>query len=189
MSRSRNWRWIAVLAIAVMATGAVFSAACGGDDDSDSDGGTTVTARTPAGSATEAGDATEPAGEATEPAGESTAPASGGGDTIGTAENTELGTILVDAEGMTLYTFTNDTANSGESACVDACAQAWPPLTVEGEPTAGDGIDGELATIERTDGTTQVTYKGLPLYFFASDATPGDTNGHEVGGIWFVAQP
>ena len=180
----KNWRWLTVFAIAVLAIGAVFSAACGDDDDGDDEnGGTTPAAQTPAPAGT------EPAAEETEPAATETEPAAGEGGAIATAEDPELGTILVDAEGLTLYTFTNDTADSGESACYESCASAWPPLTSEGEPEAGDGVTGELGTIERTDGTTQVTYNGMPLYYFASDTAPGDTNGHEVGGIWFVATP
>jgi predicted lipoprotein with Yx(FWY)xxD motif len=183
-SRHNNWRWIAMIAIAALTTAAVFATACGDDDDDgDGNGGdTTPAAQTPATSAT------EPAEEPTEPAAGETEPAGGDGETISSAEDATLGTILVGPDGLTLYTFTNDTAGSGESACYDACASAWPPLTSE-DPTAGEGITGELSTIERTDGAMQVTYDGMPLYYFASDTAPGDTNGHEVGGVWFVAEP
>ncbi len=90
-------------------------------------------------------------------------------------------TVLVaGSNGMTVYTFTKDVANSGKSACSGGCATAWPPLTVSAgtTPTAGSGASGKLGTITRDDGTTQVTYNGLPLYFFAKDSKPGDTNGH-----------
>ena len=98
---------------------------------------------------------------------------------------TALGEVLVDADGMALYLFTKDT--DGASACSGDCAEAWPPLTVEGDPTAGDGVDeAELGTIERDDGSTQVTYHGKPLYLYAADAEPGDVTGHEVGGVWFA---
>ncbi|MEX2226748.1 MAG: hypothetical protein WEB52_09900 [Dehalococcoidia bacterium] len=182
MTQHNNWRWIAMLAVAVLAIGAIFAAACG-DDDDDDNGGTTPAANTPATTAT------EPADEPTEPADDATAPAAGGDETLSTAEDAELGTILVGPDGLTLYTFTTDTAGSGESACYDNCATLWPALTVDGDATAGEGVDGEIATIERTDGTTQVTYDGMPLYYFASDTAPGDTNGHEVAGVWFVAEP
>jgi predicted lipoprotein with Yx(FWY)xxD motif len=174
---------LAVLPVAVLALGAAFTSGCGDDDDDDNGGAATVpAAQTPSGSAT------EPADEPTEPAAEPTAPAAGG-DTVSTAES-DLGTILVDAEGMTLYTFANDTAGSGESACIGSpCEPAWPPLTTAGEPTAGDDVTGELGTIERPDGSMQVTYDGLPLYFFAGDGAPGDTNGEGVGGVWTVAKP
>jgi predicted lipoprotein with Yx(FWY)xxD motif len=107
--------------------------------------------------------------------------------TIQTSE-TDLGTIVTDAEGLTLYMFGAD--QDGESTCYDDCAATWPALTVDGKPVAGDGIDAaQLGTTERDDGTTQVTYAGLPLYHFASDAEPGDTNGQGIGDIWFVVSP
>lgn len=101
----------------------------------------------------------------------------------------DAGTILVDAEsGLTLYYFENDVKDSGESACLEGCIAAWPPLTVaEGEtPTGGEGVDAsKLGTITRTDsGELQVTYDGLPLYFFQNDEEPGDLNG--VYDKWIV---
>ena len=93
----------------------------------------------------------------------------------------DAGTILVDgATGLTLYIFTKDTKDSGTSACTEGCLATWPALTVEaGEtPTGGDGVTGTLGTITREDdGSLQVTYNGLPLYFFKNDAEPGDLNG------------
>ncbi len=109
--------------------------------------------------------------------------------TVSTAESADLGTILTDGNGMTLYIFTNDTADSGESACYDQCATNWPPLVADGEPSLAEGVPGTLGTIERTDGTMQVTYNGMPLYYFASDMAAGDTTGHEVGDVWFVVNP
>jgi predicted lipoprotein with Yx(FWY)xxD motif len=91
------------------------------------------------------------------------------------------GTLLVASSNkMTVYTFDKDVAGSGTSNCTGGCLANWPPLTVAaGEtPTGGAGVTGTLGTIVRTDnGATQVTYNGLPLYFFASDTAPGDTNG------------
>jgi predicted lipoprotein with Yx(FWY)xxD motif len=171
-----------MVAVATLVAGAVFGAACGDDDDGD-DGGTTPAA------ATSTPAAAEPTEEATEPAGEATEPASGEGATVNMTEDATLGAILVGPDGLTLYTFTNDTPGSGTSACSGGCATNWPPLTVDGEPSAGDGVTGALATIERDDGTTQVTYDGAPLYYFAGDSAPGDTNGEGVGNIWFVATP
>lgn len=102
--------------------------------------------------------------------------------------DTELGEILVDDDGMTLYLFTNDP--EGESVCVDDCAVAWPPLTVDGDPVAGDGVDGSMiGTIERDDGGTQVTYAGAPLYTWAQDEEPGDVTGQGVQDVWFVVAP
>jgi predicted lipoprotein with Yx(FWY)xxD motif len=103
-------------------------------------------------------------------------------------DRTDLGDVLVDAEGMTLYLFTNDT--DGASVCEDDCAAAWPPLIVEGEPVAGEGIDVSLlGTTERRDGGTQVTYGGWPLYRWAQDERPGDTTGQGVQDVWFVVGP
>jgi predicted lipoprotein with Yx(FWY)xxD motif len=102
-----------------------------------------------------------------------------------------LGTILVaGSNGMTVYTFTSDTKDSGTSACTGGCLQRWPALTVPAgsTPTAGDGVTGTLGTITRADdGTTQVTYNGLPLYFFSGDSAPGDANG--VYPNWEAVKP
>jgi predicted lipoprotein with Yx(FWY)xxD motif len=178
-----NKKWLALLAVGVLTVGAAFGAACSDDDDGDSDGNPTTAATSAA------GDATEPAGDETEPAGDATEPAASGDLTITTAEDPTLGTILVDSRGFTLYTFTSDTAGSQTSACLEGCATAWPPLTVDGQGDFDDEIGAKVTTFERPEGTTQVAYDGMPLYFFASDAAPGDTNGHEVGGVWFVATP
>jgi predicted lipoprotein with Yx(FWY)xxD motif len=100
--------------------------------------------------------------------------------------NTSLGTILVDGEGRTLYLFTKD--SPGKSVCEGDCLKAWPIL--DGEVTAGDGVDGSLiGTIERTDGTVQATYRDWPLYYFAQDTAPGDVKGQGVNGVWFVVNP
>jgi predicted lipoprotein with Yx(FWY)xxD motif len=81
---------------------------------------------------------------------------------------------------MTLYIFTQDVKDSGESACTGGCLETWPALAVEvgATPTGGSGVTGDLGTITRADdGTLQVTYNGLPLYFFKNDQAPGDLNG------------
>ena len=101
---------------------------------------------------------------------------------------TALGRALTDPDGRTLYAFTRDT--DGTSSCYDDCAATWPALTVDGTVTAGRGVEADrLATAERRDGTTQVTYGGMPLYHFAGDTQPGDTNGQAVGGVWFAVTP
>ena len=112
-----------------------------------------------------------------------------GAPTVKVAEHPTLGKILVGSNGMTLYIFTKDTP--GTSNCYGACAQNWPPLLVgEGEtPTAGPGVPGALGVITRKDGSRQVTYNDMPLYFFAGDKQPGDANGQGVKGIWFVVHP
>ena len=98
-----------------------------------------------------------------------------------------FGDILVDDKGMSLYMFTKDTAGDGKSACYDECAVAWPPLLTADAPSAGEGADASLlGTITRTDGTKQVTYKGLPLYYWFRDMAVGDVFGQDVGTVWYV---
>jgi predicted lipoprotein with Yx(FWY)xxD motif len=131
----------------------------------------------------------EPSAEPSEStaAGSPAGSAAAGDATIAVGE-TDLGEIVVDGEGRTLYIFTPDV--DGESTCYDGCATAWPPLIAEGEPVAGEGIEeGDLATVERTDGTEQVTYFGKPLYYVAADAAPGDTNGQGQGDKRYVIGP
>lgn len=110
-------------------------------------------------------------------------------EVAGVSTSEELGDYLVSFDGMTLYTFANDEA--GVSNCTGDCATNWPPFTVPAtlRLNAGEGIEGEWATIAREDGSLQVTYNGMPLYFWLEDLAPGDTNGHNVGEVWFVAQP
>jgi predicted lipoprotein with Yx(FWY)xxD motif len=104
--------------------------------------------------------------------------------TIALAE-TPLGTVIVDADGKTLYLFEKDT--DGTSTCYEDCAAAWPPLLATGEVTAGEGLDASLlTTVDRTDGTKQVKYGSWPLYYFAADAAAGDTTGQAVSDVWWV---
>jgi predicted lipoprotein with Yx(FWY)xxD motif len=106
---------------------------------------------------------------------------------VAVATSGEVGEHLVDAEGRTLYVFTNDMP--GMSHCSDDCAANWPPYLVDSaELTAGEGVSAELGTIDRGDGTLQVTLDGWPLYYFAADQSSGDTSGEGVGGVWFVAR-
>ena len=121
-------------------------------------------------------------GDGTEPQPDETAEA-----TVA-VEDSDLGQIVVDAEGKTLYVFLAD--EGSDSTCYDDCEAAWPPLTVEGDPGAGEGIDAALlGTTEREDGSTQVTLDGHPLYYFASDETADDINGQGVGEVWYVVSP
>jgi predicted lipoprotein with Yx(FWY)xxD motif len=101
----------------------------------------------------------------------------------------ELGARVVDADGRSLYVFLDD--SPGESACSGGCAESWPPATVgEGASLqAGERVTGEVGTIEREDGTLQLTLEGWPLYRYAADGAPGDATGEGVGGVWFVARP
>jgi predicted lipoprotein with Yx(FWY)xxD motif len=108
--------------------------------------------------------------------------------TIGTASNGDLGTILVDSQGRTLYLFQKDSGT--KSSCFGACASAWPPLRDSGEATVGSGLNAALVgTTSRSDGMSQVTYNGHPLYLFSGDAKPGDTAGEgstAFGGAWLA---
>ena len=92
-------------------------------------------------------------------------------------------TVLTSAKGFTLYWFVPDT--STKSNCNGSCAQIWPP--VKGPATAGTGVTGKLGTITRSDGSTQATYDGHPLYTYAADTAPGQANGNGInanGGVW-----
>ena len=100
--------------------------------------------------------------------------------------NEELGRFLTGVNGMTLYRFNPD--EPGLSSCYDQCAANWPPLLLEeGESlTGGAGVVGQLGTSERDDGTLQVTYGGMPLYYWVNDEVPGDATGQNVNEVWFV---
>jgi predicted lipoprotein with Yx(FWY)xxD motif len=102
-----------------------------------------------------------------------------------------LGSILVNPSGRTLYLFKADSGTM--SACTGACAAAWPPLLVNGAPSAGTGLNAsKLGTITRSGGNRQVTYNGHPLYLFIKDTKPGQTTGQGVtafGAAWFAVSP
>lgn len=96
---------------------------------------------------------------------------------------TSQGTVMANRDGMTLYTFIKDAPEV--SNCNDSCADSWPPFIAGAAATA----EGRFNIIARNDGTQQWTYKGRPLYTWVGDRNEGDTNGHGVGNVWFVAQP
>jgi predicted lipoprotein with Yx(FWY)xxD motif len=99
--------------------------------------------------------------------------------------NTSLGDTLVNPDGMTLYTFINDTT-PGKSACNGACAGNWPPLAA----TAAAQAEGNYSLVTRNDGSLQWAYKGKPLYTFVKDTKPGDVAGEGfLNGAWHVAKP
>jgi predicted lipoprotein with Yx(FWY)xxD motif len=121
----------------------------------------------------------------------STAPpttAGGKAATIGLASEGGLGKILVDSQDHTLYLFQKDTGT--KSTCTGACAEQWPPLRASGKPVVGSGLSAsKVGTTSRSDGAAEVTYNGHPLYLFAGDQKPGDTNGQGItafGGSWFA---
>jgi predicted lipoprotein with Yx(FWY)xxD motif len=113
------------------------------------------------------------------------------GATVGTAKDPQLGTILVDAKGRALYLFEKD--QGAKSSCYGGCASVWPPLTTSGKPQANPGASAALlGTTSRTDGTTEVTYNGHPLYYYVSDTQPGQTSGEglsQFGAGWDALSP
>ena len=103
----------------------------------------------------------------------------------GTLKTAKIGgaTVLTTAKGLTVYWFAPDTP--ARSTCYGTCAGYWPPVT--GTPSAGPGVTGKLGTIKRSDGTTQATYNGHPLYTYAGDTAPGQAFGNNLnlnGGLW-----
>jgi predicted lipoprotein with Yx(FWY)xxD motif len=142
---------------ALLAALTVATAACGGNNNESS------------GTAASAGPAT-------------TATRAANGITVAVA-STKLGEVLVDGKGRTLYAFTKDKGD--QSVCSGQCADNWPALT--GTATAGAGVQASLLSSSmQANGDAQVTYGGRPLYYFAGDAKPGDTNGQGVGDVWFT---
>lgn len=108
---------------------------------------------------------------------------------LGQNSNATVGAYVVGFNGMTLYTYSRDSA--GNSTCYGSCAALWPPYTVTSTAnlTAEAPLSGTVGTTMRTDGTTQLTYNGMPLYFYQKDTAPGQTTGQGVGGVWYVAKP
>jgi predicted lipoprotein with Yx(FWY)xxD motif len=102
-----------------------------------------------------------------------------------------LGSYLTDGTGRTLYFFAND--KTSKSTCYGACATYWPALTTTGTAQAGTGVEAaKLGTSMRTDGSTQVTYNGLPLYYYLPDTAPGQMTGQGLnnsGGLWWIVSP
>lgn len=158
-------------AIAVLGASALLAAGCGGSKSSNSSTSTAssnVAAQSASGAAT--------SGSAT-------------GTTVTVKHADKLGTILAaGAEHMTVYLFEADKGPA--SKCAGACAGAWPPVTTSGAPVAAGGaVAADLGTIKRSDGATQVTYKGHPLYYFVKDKDAGDSYGQGVNGFgasWYV---
>ena len=93
---------------------------------------------------------------------------------------------LVDGTGLTLYLFTKDEGTT--TACTGGCAENWPPIIAEGDPTGGDGIDAALLGTADGIEPNQVTYNGHLLYYFHEDTAPGDTNGVGLPD-WFAVDP
>ncbi|MEU4275868.1 SCO0930 family lipoprotein [Streptomyces tanashiensis] len=104
-------------------------------------------------------------------------------------QSKELGPVVTDGAGFTLYRFDRDTANPPTSNCGEGCVATWPPVLVD-DVTAGRGLDAALlGSVKRADGSLQVTLAGWPLYRYAQDTAPRQTRGQGVGGTWFAAAP
>jgi predicted lipoprotein with Yx(FWY)xxD motif len=153
-------RW---LAVAGLLTAALIVAACGSSKPGSSAASTSSSAAAPS----------------------SSAPASGPAASGTALKTAKVGgaTVLTNAKGFTLYWFAPDTATS--SKCNGSCATFWPP--VKGPASAGSGVTGKLGTIKRSDGSTQATYNGHPLYTYVGDHAPGEATGNGLnvnGGVW-----
>jgi predicted lipoprotein with Yx(FWY)xxD motif len=115
------------------------------------------------------------------------APIIGANLALGTDSSTSLGMYLIGYNGKTVYTYNKD--SMGTSTCYGVCATNWPPYVVSSSDNINNiqsGVTGTTGTITRTDGTLQLTYNGLPLYFFVGDSTGTDTKGQNVGGFKVV---
>ncbi|AVZ77818.1 hypothetical protein SLUN_34985 [Streptomyces lunaelactis] len=175
-----TWRnaSLAVTAAAVLA----LTTACGQDKGNETPNGQAVGAANPAapgnggygsdyGSGTANQAAAKPAGQ------------------LAVWDSKELGKVVTDSAGFTLYRFDKDTASPPKSNCEGECAKAWPVVSAGGA-SAAPGTDASLiGEVTRTDGTKQLTIGGWPMYRFAKDAKPGDAKGQGVGGTWFAAAP
>ncbi len=172
-------RKLAALALAT----AVLAAGCGGGDDDTATATSTAPTTAKPAAATSAPTTAAPTTAAPTTAATPAKAAAAADDVLAVAD-TSLGSVLVDDHGLTLYMFTKD-SQGGDSTCYDQCEAKWPVL--EGTLTAGSGVDGSLiGTVARTNGTTQATYNGWPLYYFAPDTAAGEVKGQGVGEVWYV---
>lgn len=177
-------------ALALLVALAIVVAGCGGS--SDSSGGGAYSGKGGGGASANKQASNEDGGSGAKGRyGESAETSSSGDGIVSAAKVGDLGTILVDSRGMTLYDFHKD--KGGTSSCYGACAAAWPPLLTEGNPQAqGPAGRSMLGTTKRKDGTIQVTYNGWPLYTYVADQSPGEANGNDIdefGAQWYALQP
>lgn len=163
-------------ALSVFALAAVLSGCAGGS-------GSSTSPPSPAGT-TAASAAASPSTPA--PATESGAPASAAA--LKTAA-TQAGQVVVDAKGLSVYSFTKDTKDSGMSACTGSCVAAWPPVLAGSDAPVVEGVTGKVGTIATPDGKKQLTINGMPVYHYVKDKAPGDITGQGVGGAWYLVNP
>ncbi len=122
------------------------------------------------------------------PAAAATSAPAGKEPTINVVTDPKLGQILVGDNGMTLYVFTKDTADT--SNCDSACQALWPLLMTQGKPNLGTGVDAsKIGTAKLANGSMVVTYNHMPLYYYANDKKAGDTNGQGIGSVWYAIGP
>jgi predicted lipoprotein with Yx(FWY)xxD motif len=110
--------------------------------------------------------------------------------TVITTGDSKFGEILFDVAGQAIYVF--DKEQASEAECYDECAEEWPPVITDGDPVAESQVaPDQLGTTGRTDGSTQVTYAGHPLYYYAHESTNEVKchNVREFGGLWLVVTP
>jgi len=179
-----------IYALALLAVLAVAVAGCGSGDSTSGSaygGGAEDTSEASSGGAYggKGGGGNSTASSESKPA------SSDGAGIVSAAKVGDLGTVLVDSQGLTLYDFHKD--KGGRSACYGACAGAWPPLLTDGNPQAqGPAQRGMLGKTKRNDGTVQITYAGWPLYTYVGDQGPGEANGNDIdqfGAEWYALQP
>ncbi|WP_371101086.1 SCO0930 family lipoprotein [Streptomyces sp. PU_AKi4] len=120
---------------------------------------------------------------------QASAPPSDTAGELNVSTDAELGKVVTDSLGLTLYRFDQDTAEPPASNCEDDCAKTWPPVPAE-DATAGEGIDKALlGSVDRADGTKQLTVAGWPAYRYVKDVNAGDVKGQGVGGKWYALNP
>lgn len=145
-------------------------------------GGATTTTPTTAAPATSA-----PAESSTSaPAG--SAPASTSAAVLSVGQST-AGQIVVAGQGLSVYYFTKNTKDSGNSACTGACLTSWPPVTSTTATPTVNGVTGKVGTIPSANGKMQVTINGMPIYYYSKDQAAGDITGQGVGGVWYLVAP
>jgi predicted lipoprotein with Yx(FWY)xxD motif len=175
------------VALAAVAAALVVAGCGGGGSNSSSNGGSAYgsgggSSTSEEGGGSQSGAYAPPSGE------EKPAAETGEAANISLASVGDLGKVLVEGKGMTVYDFHKD--KGGTPTCYGACEAAWPPVVSAGAPQPGNGASASmLGTVERKDGTMQVTYAGHPLYTFVEDKKPGEANGNDVtafGGEWYA---
>ncbi|MFF3323948.1 SCO0930 family lipoprotein [Streptomyces sp. NPDC002889] len=177
-----TWRnaSLAVTAAAVLA----LTTACGQEKGTETPNGQAVGAANPA----DAGYGSDGYGSAGAGAGAAAAAAKPAGQ-LAVWESKDLGKVVTDSAGFTLYRFDKDTAKPPKSNCEGDCAKAWP-VVAAGGASAAPGTDADLiGEVTRADGSKQLTIDGWPMYRYAKDTKPGDVKGQGVGGTWYAASP